>query len=79
MNFLERTEPDRYFGPNLPIYIRNVEKAKKEKKSWYQYVFPGVAIKSETTGERQGEDLNAVAGSCVVAAANSSRVYIGRL
>jgi len=50
LNFLERTEPGRYFGRDLPIYIRNVEKAKKEKKSWYQYVFLEVAIKSETTG-----------------------------
>jgi hypothetical protein len=63
LNFLERTEPDRYFGRNLPTYIRNVEKAKEEKKSWYQYVFLGVTLKSETTGGRQGEELNAVAGS----------------
>ena len=63
MNFLGPPEPRRYFGRNLPTYIRNVEKAKKEEKSWYQYVFLGVTIKSETTEGRQGEELNAVAGS----------------
>jgi len=29
--------------PQPHTYLRNVEKAKKEKKSWYQYVFLGVA------------------------------------
>jgi len=72
LNFLERTELCKYFGRDLPIYIRNVDRAKKEKKSWYQYVFLAVVIRSETTGGRQGEDLNAVAGSYAAATANSS-------
>jgi hypothetical protein len=79
LNFLERTEPGRHFGRDLPIYIRNVEKAKKEKKSWYQYVFLAVAMRSEAAGGRQGEERNAVAGSCAVAAANSLREYMGLL
>ena len=51
----------------------NVEKAKKERKSWYQYVFLAVAIRTETTGGREDKEreLNAVAGSCAVATANS--------
>jgi hypothetical protein len=41
----------------LPTYLRNLEKAKKEKKSWYQYVFLGVARENETTRGRKREDL----------------------
>ncbi len=29
-----------------PTYVRNIQKGKKEKKSWYQYIFLGVAPKS---------------------------------
>ena len=60
------------------IYIRNVEKAKKEKKSWYQYVFLAVVIRSETTGGRQGEGLNAVAGF-LCRGGSQLRVHIGLL
>src|SRR5260370_41634299 len=41
----------------LPTYLRNIENAKKEKKSWYQYVFLGVARENETTTGRKREDL----------------------
>jgi len=44
---------------------------KKGEKPWYQYVFLAVDIRSDATGGRQAEDLNAVAGSCVIAAVNS--------
>ena len=39
------------FGAQPPIYIRNIEKGKKEKKSWYQYVFLGLARENEATEE----------------------------
>ena len=32
-------------------YLRNIEKGKKEKKSWYQYVFLGLARENEATEE----------------------------
>jgi hypothetical protein len=34
-----------------PTYLRNIEKGKKEKKSWYQYIFLGVAWENEATEE----------------------------
>jgi hypothetical protein len=34
-----------------PTYIRNIEKGKREKKSWYQYVFLGLAWENEATAE----------------------------
>jgi hypothetical protein len=40
-----------------PIYLRNIEEGKKGKKSWYQYVFLGVARENETTTGRKREDL----------------------
>jgi hypothetical protein len=40
-----------------PIYLRNIVEGKKEKKSWYQYVFLGVARENETTTGRKREDL----------------------
>jgi len=63
LNFLERTEPDKHFGRDLSIYIRNIEKAKKEKKSWYQDVFLAVSTRNETTGEDKDRSSNAVASS----------------
>jgi hypothetical protein len=36
-------------------YLRNIEKGKKEKKSWYQYVFLGIARGNEATDEGQGK------------------------
>jgi hypothetical protein len=41
LNFLERTEPGRYFGSDLPIHKGTSRRQKKENKSWYQYVFLG--------------------------------------
>ena len=41
MNFLERTEPGRYFGSDLPIHKGTSRRQKKGEKSWYQYVFLG--------------------------------------
>jgi hypothetical protein len=41
---------DGNFGYN-PYYIRNIEKGKREKKSWYQYVFLGLAWENEATAE----------------------------
>jgi hypothetical protein len=32
-------------------YLRNIEKGKKEKKSWYQYVFLRLAWENEATEE----------------------------
>ena len=32
-------------------YLRNIEKGKKEKKSWYQYVFLGLVWENEATEE----------------------------
>jgi len=29
-----------------PTYVRNIEKGKSQKKSWYQYIFLGFASKS---------------------------------
>jgi hypothetical protein len=40
-----------------PIYLRNIEEGKKEKKSWYQYVFLGVAREIEITTGRKREHL----------------------
>jgi hypothetical protein len=37
--------------PQPPTYLRNIEKGKREKKFWYQYVFLGVARENEATEE----------------------------
>ena len=42
---MEKSQPQPY------TYLRNIEKVKKEKKSWYQYVFLGVARENEATEE----------------------------
>jgi len=34
-------------GAQPHIWLRNIEKGKKEKKSWYQYVFLGLARENE--------------------------------
>ena len=47
MNFLERTEPGRYFGSDLPIHKGTSRRQKKEKKSWYQNVFLGGAAEEQ--------------------------------
>jgi hypothetical protein len=43
--------------PQASTYLRNIEKGKKEKKSWYQYVFLGVARENEATDEEQEREL----------------------
>jgi hypothetical protein len=36
--------------PSQPhTYLRNIRKGKKEKKSWYQYVFLGATRQNEAT------------------------------
>jgi hypothetical protein len=35
--------------PQASTYVRNMENGKKEKKSWYQYVFLGVARQDVAT------------------------------
>jgi hypothetical protein len=42
--------------PQPPTYLRNIEKEKTEKKSWYQYVFLGGARVNEATEE--GKDAS---------------------
>jgi len=42
-----------HFGRNLLLILRNIEKGKREKESWYQYVFLGVARENVATEERQ--------------------------
>jgi len=37
--------------PQSPTYLRNIEKEKTEKKSWYQYIFLGGARENEATEE----------------------------
>jgi len=37
--------------PQPPTYLRNIEKVKTEEKSWYQYVFLGLAWENEATDE----------------------------
>jgi len=46
--------------PQPPTYLRNIAKRKKEKESWYEYVFPGVARDNEATEEGQGQELLAL-------------------
>jgi hypothetical protein len=42
------TLPGWWGNLNTAPYLRNIEEGKKEKKSWYQYVFLGVARENET-------------------------------
>ncbi len=42
---MEKSQPQPY------IYLRNIERAKKEKKSWYQYVFLRLVWENEATEE----------------------------
>jgi hypothetical protein len=37
--------------PQPHTYLRNIEIGKKEKKSWYQYVFLGLALENKATEE----------------------------
>jgi hypothetical protein len=37
--------------PQPHTYLRNIEEGKKEKKSWYQYVFLGVGRENGATEE----------------------------
>jgi hypothetical protein len=41
--------------PTVATYLRNIEKGKKEKKPWYQYIFPMSVANSEWTTVRDGE------------------------
>src|SRR5713101_1208786 len=55
-SFIRRRGPalGEKYQPQPPIYLRNIEKGKKEKKSWYQYVFLGLAWEHEATEEVRG-------------------------
>src|ERR1700730_7561642 len=50
LNPPEKSKRAEHSRSRPSTYLRNIEKRKKEKKSWYQYVFLGVARENEATG-----------------------------
>jgi hypothetical protein len=54
-----RPRAGREISTTAPYLLRNIEKGKKEKKSWYQYVFLEAAGQNDATDGREGLELDA--------------------
>lgn len=50
LNPSEKSKPTENSRSQPHTYLRNIQKGKKEKKSWYQYIFLKVAGRSAPTG-----------------------------